>query len=65
MAWVGLLGWSLGRERLRSAAAPRILLVVRAVYVRRKKGRRQKRKEERAGKKESNRKIGKNQTGKF
>jgi hypothetical protein len=45
MAWVGWLGWSLGWERLRAAAAPRILPTLRAVYVR-KKGRGEKRKKE-------------------
>jgi hypothetical protein len=51
---------------LRAAAAPRILIAVPAVYVRRKKGRGEKRKVEREGKKERKRKIGKkNQTGNF
>jgi hypothetical protein len=66
MAWVGWLGWSLGWERLRAAAAPRILPTLRAVYVR-KKGRGEKRKKEerRGGGRESNRKIRKNQIGNF
>jgi hypothetical protein len=49
MAWVGWFGWTLGWETLLAAAAPHILLAVRAVYVRRKKGRGEKRKEERDG----------------